>query len=94
MRDLPCYLSAALALCLIVAVFIPGVQAQVTSAGDAILHSDQVRSTWGYTGTGVKVGVISDNLAVGKIASWEKLPSGWLWVEPWEDSELLFGEPL
>jgi hypothetical protein len=34
----------------------------VTTEGDAILHSDAVRSQLGLDGTGVKVGVISDGL--------------------------------
>jgi len=40
----------------------------VTSAGDAILHADQLRSVYGVGGAGVKVGVLSDG-AEGLAAS-------------------------
>jgi hypothetical protein len=59
-------LSAVAALPFVTFVRLPsyGVHrvGSVTTEGDAILHSDAVRSQLGLDGTGVKVGVISDGL--------------------------------
>jgi len=59
-------LSAVAALPFVTFVRLPSYPVRrigsVTTEGDAILHSDAVRSQLGLDGTGVKVGVISDGL--------------------------------
>ncbi len=49
----------------------------VTSEGDAVILADQVRANFGYTGAGVRVGVISDGVAgiFDSVASGD-IPSG------------------
>jgi cysteine sulfinate desulfinase/cysteine desulfurase-like protein len=51
MQELSRSIAVALVATLLIVGFINPVSAagSVTTAGDAILHSDQVRSTWGYT---------------------------------------------
>src|SRR5262249_20119019 len=57
------------------------VGAQLT-AGDSILRADQARTTFGLTGAGVKVGVMSDGVDhLANVVATGDLPAGVEWLE-------------